>query len=96
VRVVPAVQGRLQPLPQIAEFRAWTARAGAPQLDSLVQPVAALGTGETRSVRIDLRNFGTRAQSGTRCGSRPASAPMPPSNRSRTSGPAGAARSPAK
>ena len=48
VRIVPAVRGTLQPLPQVADFRAWAARAGRPQLDSLVHPVASLATGETR------------------------------------------------
>ena len=65
VRVVPAVQGTLHPLPQVADFRSWVTRAGAPQLDGLVHPIASLGSGETRDIQIDLRNFAARAESGT-------------------------------
>jgi LmbE family N-acetylglucosaminyl deacetylase len=65
VRVVPAVQGTLAPLPQVADFRAWVQRAGVPQLDSLVNPVASLGSGQTRTIQVDLRNFAAAPRSGT-------------------------------
>ena len=65
VRVAPAVQGTLQPLPQVADFRTWVVQAGVPQLDSLVNPVAALGSGQTRDVQVDLRNFAAQAESGS-------------------------------
>jgi len=65
VQVVPPVRGTLEPLPQVAQFREWVQRIGAPQLDNLIKPVLSLGTGETRPVRVDLANFGNQAQSGS-------------------------------
>ena len=41
----PPVRGTLEPLPQVADFGAWTAAARVPQLDGLVNPVASLGVG---------------------------------------------------
>jgi len=64
VEVVPPVRGSLQPLPHVAEFRAWAAGAGAPQLDSLIKDRAAIAVGETRTVRIDLVNYSAETQSG--------------------------------
>jgi LmbE family N-acetylglucosaminyl deacetylase len=65
VRVVPAVQGTIEPLPEVGDFRAWASDVGHPALDNLVAPLASLGQGETRSLRVDLRNRGTSAASGT-------------------------------
>ena len=65
VSVVPVVRGTLEPLPQVADFRAWAREVGHPALDNLVFPLAALAVGETRSLRIDLRNNGDEARSGT-------------------------------
>jgi hypothetical protein len=65
VRVVPAVRGTLQPLPQVADFGRWAAAAGAQQLDGLVDQVVALAAGQSRAVRIDLRNSAQRPHSGT-------------------------------
>ena len=65
VSVVPEVRGTLEPLPQVADFRAWAREVGHPALDNLVFPLASLAVGETRSLRIDLRNNGDEARSGT-------------------------------
>jgi len=65
VRLVPAVRGTLQALPQVADFRAWAREVGHPQLDSLVFPLASLGVGETRTLRVDVENLTTESQSGT-------------------------------
>ena len=65
VSVVPEVRGTLEPLPQVADFRAWAREVGHPALDNLVFPLASLAVGETRSLRIDLGNNGDEARSGT-------------------------------
>src|SRR4051812_6937184 len=65
VGVQPAVTGRVQRLPQVADFDRWTATAGAPALAGLVKPVLSLGSGETRTVRVDLHNWSAEPQSGT-------------------------------
>ena len=65
VRVVPAVQGTVQRLPQVAQFEQWARDTGVPQLGGLVKPVLPIGVGETRSVRVDLHNWSGQAQSGS-------------------------------
>ena len=65
VRVVPPLQGTVESLPQVAQFREWAARTGVPQLDGLIDPLLSLGVGETRPVRVDLANRGDAARSGT-------------------------------
>ncbi len=65
VRVVPAVLGTIEALPHVAQFREWTTQANVPQLDNLIDPRLSLGVGETRSIRVDLTNFGESAESGT-------------------------------
>ena len=65
VQVVPPVRGTLQPLPQVAQFREWVQSVGSPQLDNLIKPVLSLGVGETRAVRVDLRNNSDQPQSGS-------------------------------
>ncbi|BCL13207.1 sugar-binding protein [Micromonospora sagamiensis] len=65
VRVVADVRGTLEPLPEVGIFRDWAGAEGYPQLDTLIKPVLTLGSGKSREVRVDLRNHGTTAQSGT-------------------------------
>ncbi|TDC46217.1 GlcNAc-PI de-N-acetylase [Micromonospora sp. KC207] len=65
VRVVADVRGTLEPLPEVGLFREWAGDSGYPQLDTLIKPVLTVGSGQSRSVRIDLRNHGEAAQSGT-------------------------------
>jgi LmbE family N-acetylglucosaminyl deacetylase len=66
VAVVPGVRGTLEPLPQVADFSAWVAAdSGQPQLGGLVAPLASLAVGETRTLRIDLRNYSSETASGT-------------------------------
>ena len=65
VSVVPAVRGTLEPLPQVADFRAWVSDVGHPELDNLVFPLASLAVGETRPLRIDVRNNGDVARAGS-------------------------------
>lgn len=65
VRIVPTVSATLQPLSQVAQFREWAASIGASRLDNLIFPVASLGVGETREIRIDLNNAGETPQSGS-------------------------------
>ncbi|MER7013488.1 sugar-binding protein [Saccharopolyspora sp. NPDC000359] len=64
VRVVPAVRGTIEPLPQVGQFRDWAGEIGAAQLDNLIKPVLTLGSGKARSVRVDLVNHGTEPESG--------------------------------
>ncbi len=65
VEVAPAVRGVLQPLPQVAQFQAWTHQVGLPQLNNLLLPVASLGSRQSRAIQIDLTNVSNRVQSGT-------------------------------
>jgi len=65
VRVVPAVRGMIEPLPQVTQFREWAAEHGVLQLDALIEPRLSLATGETREVRVDLVNNGSEPQSGS-------------------------------
>jgi LmbE family N-acetylglucosaminyl deacetylase len=65
VQTVAPVRGTLEPLPEIAEFRRWTADNDVEQLANLIAPVLTMGSGRTRSVRIDLANNSDRPQSGT-------------------------------
>jgi LmbE family N-acetylglucosaminyl deacetylase len=65
VRVVPAVQGQVQRLPQVEQFEQWARDVAEPQLGGRVKPVLPIGVGETRSVRVDLHNWSGSTQSGT-------------------------------
>ncbi|RKF26395.1 sugar-binding protein [Micromonospora globbae] len=65
VRVVADVRGTLEPLPEVGVFRDWARDNGYPQLDTLIKPVLTLGSGGSRSVRVDLRNHGDATESGT-------------------------------
>jgi LmbE family N-acetylglucosaminyl deacetylase len=56
VEVVPPVEGHLEPLPQVAQFREWVAEVNAPVLDSLIKPVVSLGVGETRDITVMVTN----------------------------------------
>ena len=95
VSVVPEVRGTLEPLPQVADFRAWAREVGHPALDNLVFPLASLAVGETRSLRIDLGNNGDEAQLRHRraATSPPASRPTRRRSRSNRSSRAAPARS---
>ncbi|WP_084470372.1 PIG-L family deacetylase [Jiangella gansuensis] len=65
VEVGAPVRGTLEPLPEIEQFRTWTAANGVEHLNSLILPLLALGSGLSREVRVDLTNTGERPQSGT-------------------------------
>jgi hypothetical protein len=64
VRVVADVRGTLEPLPEVGIFRDWAGASGYPQLDTLIKPVLSLGSAQSRTVRVDLRNHGETAQHG--------------------------------
>ncbi|GAB3058025.1 sugar-binding protein [Micromonospora schwarzwaldensis] len=64
VRVVADVRGTLEPLPEVGLFRSWAGDSGYPQLDTLIKPVLTIGSGKSRTVRVDLRNHGRTPQSG--------------------------------
>ncbi|MFJ6196146.1 sugar-binding protein [Micromonospora sp. NPDC092111] len=65
VRVVADVRGTLEPLPEVGIFRDWAGDSGYPQLDTLIKPVLTIGSGQRRSVRVDLRNHGEAARGGS-------------------------------
>lgn len=65
IQVSPDVTGTLQPLPQVAQFRDWVKQVDVPQLDNLIKPVLSLGSGQTRTVEVDLTNYSTLTQKGT-------------------------------
>jgi hypothetical protein len=64
VQVVSGVRGTVEPLPEVAQFRRWVQETGVEQLDSLIKPLLSLGSGESRPVRVDLKNFSNRSQAG--------------------------------
>ncbi|MBO4209580.1 sugar-binding protein, partial [Micromonospora echinofusca] len=64
VRVVAGVRGTLEPLPEVGMFRDWAAGSGNSALDTLIKPVLTLGSGQSRQVRVDLRNFSGSTQQG--------------------------------
>ena len=65
VQATAPVRGTLEPLEEIADFRAWTERKQVQQLDALIESLLSIPSGGTRSVRVDLTNHGTTVQSGT-------------------------------
>ena len=65
VEVTPPVRGALQPLPAVANFRRWTPRVEAPQLDNLIDARLSIGLGEARRIGVDLRNFSNDVRSGS-------------------------------
>ncbi len=62
--VVPVVEGEQEPLPQVAQFDAWTERVGVEQLQGIVKPVLTLPSGGTRTVGVDVTNHGDAVASG--------------------------------
>ena len=84
VRVVPAVQGQVQRLPQVAQFEQWARDVDVPQLGGLVKPVLPIGVGETRPIRVDLHNWSSATQAGTVSLTLPAGFSADAGRRSRT------------
>lgn len=82
VEVVPAVQGTVKRLAQVAEFQTWTADAGVPQLGGIVKPVVSLGSGESRTVRVRVHNWSRVAASGQVSISVPSGFAVTPTSRS--------------
>lgn len=64
VEVTPQVTAAQQPLPGIADFDAWAAKAGVPQLIGRVKHVLTLGSGQSRTVEVPLRNTSAEQRSG--------------------------------
>ena len=62
--VEPDVTGKIEPLPQVAQFRTWTQTVNLPQLDHLIKPVLSIGAGETRPLAVELHNNSRQVQSG--------------------------------
>jgi LmbE family N-acetylglucosaminyl deacetylase len=56
VQVAPPVEGHLEPLPQVAQFREWVETVDQPVLDSLIKPVTSMGVGETKDVVVNVTN----------------------------------------
>ncbi len=64
LRVAGAVEASVKPLPEIQEFRDWTAGIGYKHLDVLVPELFAIGQGRTRDLEIVVENFSNQSQSG--------------------------------
>lgn len=64
VQIAPAVSGVLAPLPEIAQFQEWVEETSQPQLNSLILPVAAIGSGGSTVLDVNLTNNTAEAQSG--------------------------------
>jgi len=56
VEVAPPVEGHLEPLPQVTQFREWVQDVNAPVLDSLIKPVVSIGVGESRDIDVTVTN----------------------------------------
>jgi LmbE family N-acetylglucosaminyl deacetylase len=65
VEVAPPVRVAQAPLPQAAEFAAWSAGVDAEQLQDAVPPVLALPSGGSREVPMTVTNLSAQPQSGT-------------------------------
>lgn len=65
VEVQAPVTGRQEPLPRVADFDAWAAATGVPQLSDRVKRVLTLPSGGSRQVRVDLADTTGTAQSGS-------------------------------
>ncbi|TDE11499.1 sugar-binding protein [Jiangella asiatica] len=81
VEIGAPVRGTLEPLPEIARFREWTAANRVQHLDSLILPLLALGSGLSREIRVDLANTGDHPHSGTVTLSAPAGFSVTPASR---------------
>lgn len=64
VEVTPRGTAAQQPLPGIADFDSWAGKAGVPQLVGRVKHVLTLGSGQSRTVDVPLRNTSAQPQSG--------------------------------
>lgn len=89
VQVVSQVRGTVEPLPEVAQFRQWVRETGVEQLDNLIKPLLSLGSGESRSVRVDLKNYSGQTQSGNVTIALPAGFSADAATRSYSSIPAG-------
>ncbi|WP_329253231.1 PIG-L family deacetylase [Actinoallomurus sp. NBC_01490] len=65
VEVRDAVTGVQQPLPRVSDFDAWAASTGVPQLSGRVERVLTLGSGGSRTVRVDLTDTTDHPHQGT-------------------------------
>ena len=65
VEVRDAVTGVQQPLPRVSDFDSWAAATGVPQLSGRVKRVLTLGSGGSRTVRVDLTGTPGEAHRGT-------------------------------
>ncbi|WCN83267.1 sugar-binding protein [Micromonospora sp. LH3U1] len=64
VQATAPVRGTLEPLEEIADFREWAVRNKTQQLDALIESLLNIPSGGTRSVKVNLTNHSSRAQSG--------------------------------
>jgi LmbE family N-acetylglucosaminyl deacetylase len=58
IEVVPALSGRQQPLPQVAQFQEWARGVGHPEFVNNVPPVLTLPSGGGRDIDITVSNQG--------------------------------------
>jgi LmbE family N-acetylglucosaminyl deacetylase len=65
VQVLPAVTGRQEPLPQVADFDEWAADTGVAQLSDRVKRVLTLASGGSRRVNVALANTTNEPQHGS-------------------------------
>lgn len=56
VEAAPPVEGHLEPLPQVSQFREWVDQVNQPLLDSLIKPVTSMGVGETKDIVVNVTN----------------------------------------
>lgn len=63
VQAAPPVEGHLEALPQVDQFREWVEQVNQPVLDSLIKPVTSMGVGETKDVVVNVTNNTDEEQS---------------------------------
>lgn len=64
VQATAPVQGTLEPLPEVGDFREWTERNKVQSLDALIESMLSIPSGGTRGIRVDLTNHSNEVQSG--------------------------------
>ncbi|MBO1030972.1 PIG-L family deacetylase [Tessaracoccus sp. SD287] len=64
VRVAGALEATIEPLPEIAQFRDWTAELKMKHLDALVPELFSVAQSRSRELRIKVHNYSQSAQAG--------------------------------
>ncbi|MFS0862140.1 sugar-binding protein [Fredinandcohnia sp. 179-A 10B2 NHS] len=64
VEGVSDVEANLQPLSHVKQFQEWAVEHSVQNLESLIKPVFSMGTGETKTIQIEVENNSNLAKTG--------------------------------